>query len=383
MHSFFHSLSSVIPKTFSNLKQMLKPKVPTQIKKFFFRKVVLISSAVLGGLILVFFLGIVCILFLPWQIPQQNGPVEIMIQKGMTPRHMAMQLRYAGIIQSDAQFLFAAKLLGVTRKLQAGRFQFEGRVSNWKILQKLSQGDVITQLVTIPEGSCAKDIARILQTELGMDDYAFLALVEDTEFTRSLGIDADRLEGYLYPDTYRFYDKQKTEEIIRLMVNQFQQVFCDSLKRRARDIDFSVHEIVTLASIIEGEAVIPEERSIISAIYLNRMKKRMRLQADPTIQYIIPDGPRRLLTKDLQIDSPYNTYRYLGLPPGPVNNPGIASIRAALYPDDVHYIYMVANGDGSHTFSRSWREHLDAKAKFDRIRRQVWREQRARMYSGK
>jgi len=383
MHSFFKSLQSSVLKIRKSLKRKFKLKIPKPIKVFSTPKRVQISISVFVCMILTLLLIVGFILFMPWQIHQVNGPLEVMITKGMTPRHMAVQLHESEIIRSESQFLFAAKLLGLTRTLQAGRFQFQGWVSNWSVLKKLSQGDVVTQLVTIPEGCTAKEIANILQNELGIDPEVYIALVEDMEFAHSLGIQADRLEGYLYPDTYRFHDNQQTDEIIRAMVNQFQKNFCDSLRLRAHEVGFTIHEIVTLASIIEGEAAIPEERSVIAALYLNRMKKRMRLQADPTIQYIISDGPRRLLTRDLQIDSPYNTYRHLGLPPGPVNNPGIACIRAALYPADVNYLYMVANGDGSHTFSKSLRDHLDAKAKFDRVRRQVWREQRARMYSGK
>ena len=133
-------------------------------------------------------------------------------------------------------------------------------------------------------------------------------------------------------------------------------------------MDFTFHQVLTLASIIEGEAVLDHERSIVSALYHNRLRSRMRLQADPTIQYIIPDGPRRLFSADLEIESPFNTYIVWGLPPGPVNNPGLKSILAALYPAQVDYLYMVANGDGSHTFSRTMDEHLRAKRRFDRIR---------------
>ncbi|MCJ7813760.1 endolytic transglycosylase MltG, partial [bacterium] len=145
------------------------------------------------------------------------------------------------------------------------------------------------------------------------------------------------------------------------------------LKKRCGQLGMSVHEVITLASIVEGEAVIASERPIIAALYLNRLEHRMLLQADPTIQYIIQNGPRRLLDTDLQINSPYNTYIYPGLPPGPVNNPGIQSILATLYPASSDYLYMVANGDGAHTFSRSLEEHNKAKQEFNRVRNEVRR----------
>ena len=157
------------------------------------------------------------------------------------------------------------------------------------------------------------------------------------------------------------------------MAGRFFEVFDDSLRARMEALSFDMHKVVTLASIIEGEAVLASERATISAVYHNRLERRMYLQADPTIQYIIDDGPRRLLNRDLEIDSPYNTYMYPGLPPGPVNNPGLACVRAALYPDTTDVLYMVANGDGAHVFSRTMREHLEAKAKFDRIRRRIRR----------
>jgi UPF0755 protein len=242
-------------------------------------------------------------------------------------------------------------------------------LNNYAVLSKLFKGDVVTQQVTIPEGSRATKIAGILNETLGIDSVRFVSLVHDSSYCRAQDINASTLEGYLYPDTYRFHTNTSPEEAIQRMVSRFREVFHDSLIQQAAQIGMTIHQVITLASIVEGEAALDSERSIIAALYKNRLNRNMLLQADPTIQYIIKDGPRRLLNKDLQIDSPYNTYIYPGLPPGPVNSPGIASIRAVLYPDTVHYLYMVANGDGSHTFSRTIRDHLKAKARFDRVRR--------------
>ena len=146
--------------------------------------------------------------------------------------------------------------------------------------------------------------------------------------------------------------------------------------RKLNEMSFTPHQVLTLASIIEGEALLDEERPVIASLYHNRLKRGMKLQADPTIQYIIKGPPRRLLIKDLKIDSPYNTYIYKGLPPGPINNPGEASIRATIFPADTNYLYMVAVGDGSHTFSRTLSEHNKAKEAFDKVRREVARERK-------
>jgi UPF0755 protein len=160
------------------------------------------------------------------------------------------------------------------------------------------------------------------------------------------------------------------------MVQEFWRQIPDSAEQRARELGMTLHEIITLASLVEGEAMVDSERAMIAGVYRNRLRRGMRLQADPTIQYIIPDGPRRLLKKDLQIESPYNTYLHAGLPPGPINNPGRKSIEAALYPRDVPYLYFVARGDGSHVFSVTMSQHVQAKRAFDRVRRQVKQQQK-------
>jgi UPF0755 protein len=199
-----------------------------------------------------------------------------------------------------------------------------------------------------------------------------MEIVSDPFVCTHYGVQASTLEGYLYPDTYQFHLDPTPEEIVERMINRFWNIFDDSLRERAREMGLSIHQIVTLASIVEGEAVIDSERTVIAALYWNRLNRNMRLQADPTIQYIIRNGPRRLYKKDLAIDSPYNTYLHRGLPPGPVTNPGYASIYAVLYPASVNYLYMVANGDGSHSFSMSISGHLKAKKHLDQIRNDVW-----------
>jgi len=292
----------------------------------------------------------------------------------MTPDEIASLLKDRNIIANRQFFIVGAKLLGVSRKLQAGKYSFSGNMSNYSVLKKLFEGDIITTKVTIPEGLTAARIAAILKTSIGVDSSRFVHLVNNPELCDSLVIKANTLEGYLYPNTYRLYEDISAEKVISYLVQHFKKEFNDSLIYKAQKMNMTVHEIVTLASIVQGEAMLEKEQPIIAALYLNRLAKGMRLQADPTIQYIIDDGPRRLLERDLEIDSPYNTYLYRGLPPGPVNNPGISSILSVLYPAEVNYLYMVANGDGTHTFSESLNDHIKAKRKFDQYRRKINRQ---------
>ena len=345
------------------MKEILRKIYLLFLRKDFIR-IVLISIVVLV------FLSSV-LLFLPYTIPDNLGAVKVTIERGITPEEIAGLLKKKNVIRSKQTFLWGAKFLGVTRKLQAGEYSFHGRVNNYIILKKLSEGKIITKKVTFPEGIRATRIASILQRDLKVDSTRFMQLVTNSSFCHSLGINASTLEGYLYPDTYCFDLNPSPEEVIEKMVSRFHEIFNDSLKERTKQLGMSVHQVVTLASIVEGEAVLDSERTTIAALYLNRLRKKMLLQADPTIQYIIKDGPRRLLKTDLKIKSPYNTYIHPGLPPGPVNNPGRASILAVLYPAHVDYLYMVANGDGSHTFSKTIREHLRAKHRFDMIRKEV------------
>jgi UPF0755 protein len=311
------------------------------------------------------------ILFSPWHLSEYPSGVEITIHNGMVPDVIADLMEQKSIIKNKRKFIFAVTLLGVSRKLQAGRYRFSGSLTNFKILYRLSNGEVIKEQITFHEGIRASKIAGLINERLGIDSTYFVSLVHNKRLCQNKGIEASSFEGYLYPDTYFFNPNTSSKEIINKMLSTFNNIFSDSLKERIKQIDLSLHQVITLASIVEGEAVLDCERPIIASLYLNRLKRRMLLQADPTIQYIINNGPRRLMAKDLKIKSPYNTYLHPGLPPGPVNNPGIASILAVLYPDSSNYLFMVANGDGSHTFSRTINEHIIAKRRFDKIRRQL------------
>lgn len=300
---------------------------------------------------------------------------EISIQSGMSFNMIADGLKAKKIIRNKQNFKLAAYILGYTNKLKAGKYQIPAGLSNYDILQILVQGKVAVTRVTIPEGKTHRYIAALLKHKLGIDSSRFVHLVHDSLLLKNMGIEAGSLEGYLYPDTYYLTEGLSEEQIIRTLVKQFKKNFPDSIRDSDPELNLTRHQLVILAALVEGEAMLDSERSLISALYRNRLKRGILLQCDPTIQYLLPE-PRRLLNRDLAIDSPYNTYKYPGLPPGPINNPGVKSLLAAAYPEDVKYLYMVARGDGGHTFSRTLSGHLNAKRKFDAYRREVNRKKR-------
>jgi UPF0755 protein len=314
------------------------------------------------------------LLFWAPAVPKDSAPRDFVIHRGMSLPQIADSLQSQGVISSRDRFIFADKILQWGKTLKAGKYTLAPGASTLDLYKLFRSGKSAQFRVTLPEGKTIEDYAAILQRALEIDSAVFARLAYDSAFAKQLNVPAENLEGYLYPNTYSFAWGVPAPDIIRTIVQEFHQQVNDSLRRRAAELGMSLQEVLTLASIIEGEAVVDSERAIISAVYHNRLRQGILLQADPTIQYIVPGPPRRLLNRHLEIDSPYNTYRYPGLPPGPVNNPGIASIRAALYPAQVDYIYFVARGDGSHTFSRTLQEHLRAKKEFDKIRARVQRE---------
>ena len=338
------------------------------MKKFLKITALLLLLALLGSGAAAYF-----VFWMP-AVPENAGGKNFIIHRGMSLPQIADSLRQQGLIKSRDAFVFADKILQWGKTLKAGKYAIPAGASNVDLYKLFRSGKAVQFRVTLPEGKTSEDYAGILQQATGIDSAIFVRLVNDSALVRQLKISAPHLEGYLYPNTYTFSWGVSAPEIIRSIVQEFHRQVNDSLRRRAAELHMTLHQIVTLAAIIEGEAVVDSERAVISAVYHNRLRQGILLQADPTIQYIVPGPPRRLLNRHLEIDSPYNTYRYPGLPPGPVNNPGIASIRAALYPANVKYIFFVARGDGSHTFTHTLQEHLRAKSDFDKVRARVRRE---------
>jgi UPF0755 protein len=298
------------------------------------------------------------------------GEKVMFVSRGEKFSSVVDTLEARGIIRSRMMFTLVARVMGGAEKVQVGKYVIQSGISNADLFSMLrsGRGNQLIQ-VTVPEGSRIRAQARIFARMLGIDSSKYAGLAFDPAWARSLGIDGGGLEGYLLPDTYDFYWEQDEREIQRRQVDAFLKFFDDTLRDRCREYGWSVRQAVTFASIVEGEAVLDEERPIISGVYHNRIRKGMYLDADPTIQYILEGGPRRLTYADLKTENAYNTYLHKGLPPGPINNPGKSSLHAALYPEGNGYLYFVANGRGGHWFTRTYDEHLHYVRLYKRGRR--------------
>ncbi|MBT3299045.1 MAG: endolytic transglycosylase MltG [Candidatus Marinimicrobia bacterium] len=308
-----------------------------------------------------------------WPQARHEEHTRHKITKGASLQEVSHGLLDKGIISNERTFLMAVHLLGHEKNIQAGVFQFRNISNHYTLIDQLVNGTPERKRIMIPEGLNMSQIAKVFVEKLGFSEEQFSALTMNKIFINSLGIKGESLEGYLFPDTYLFFEGDSPESVIKTMVKQYQSIWTSEFNDRLASMNMSEKEILTLASIIEGEVIYNSERPIISGVYHNRLRMGMKLQADPTIQYIILDGPRRLLNKDLKIRSPYNTYLNNGLPPGPINSPGKESIRAALYPNEHDYLFFVAKGDGKHTFTTNEKDHLKAKKVFQKIRRELKR----------
>jgi len=314
-----------------------------------------------------------------FRVPNLNPQVErvpLIIPRGTSINTVVDSLASKGLIDDKELFILWLTTMDKDRAIKAGFYEIPRGLTYAQLVTYLSQATSKEIKVTLIEGWRTAEIAAELADKLQIDEQKFISLARDTSFIRSLNIGEDNLEGYLLPDTYHFYWGVREENILSFLVNQCLSIFTDSVMMHLDSMNMTVHKILTMASIVEGEAIFDDERPIVASVYYNRLKKRIKLQADPTIQYILTGPPRRLLYKDLAIDSPYNTYMYYGLPPGPISNPGKNSIMAAIYPAKKDYIYFVARGDGRHTFSKTAAEHQRAKQQFDQVRREVYRNKR-------
>ncbi|HYJ32141.1 MAG TPA: endolytic transglycosylase MltG [Candidatus Binatia bacterium] len=318
-------------------------------------------TLVLGGIVGVVLLS--GLLFFPSTVTRQFETREVLIPKGAKIDQIATILHKEGLVGNPKLFVLAARVLGYDRGLKAGRFSLPVGSSIYRILTQLAHGMTKQDMVTIPEGRRADQIAAILHERAKIDPMAFLALVGDSAFAHSLGVSANRLEGYLYPDTYPFYPLLTPEEVVKVMVERAIRTFSEEMALPGAKEGLSLHQLVTLASIVEAEAQVPSERPRIAAVFYNRLRQGMMLQSDPTVLYALGLWKQRTFYKDLDVQSPYNTYRNRGLPPGPICNPGRAAVHAVLFPsNDSTELYFVARGDGTHIFSRSWEDHLKAIA---------------------
>ncbi len=286
--------------------------------------------------------------------------VTVVIPAGSHFNAIVDTLDRAGLIGDHLSFEILAKVTGAENEIKSGTYKFASGISHADLLDALVSGTSSLRVkVTFPEGVTIRRIASIASAKAGIDSAELVRLANSREFLAEIGLQASTAEGYLMPDTYFLDWGSSPEDLLREMSALFRDYYREARASATVESDLTEYETVILASLVEGEARTDEDRPIIAGLYLNRLRIGMLLQADPTIQYILPDGPRRLLYKDLEIDNPYNTYRFKGLPPTPINNPGRASLDAALHPTRSDYLYMVAKGDGSgeHTFSKSLSEH--------------------------
>lgn len=300
-----------------------------------------------------------------YYIPHPRGDFKnetryIIVRKGESLGRIAAHLEEIGAISSKFNFVLAGKIFGKSRSMKSGRYAIKPSYSIARIMGMIAGGEATPFNITIPEGYTLAEIAGLLQDSIGLDPGALREAASDPVTLDTLGIEAENLEGYLSPSTYNFFYEQDAASVVTKMLDNFYRTLPDSFEFKANRLGLTFHEAVTLASMIEEEAMIDSERSVIAAVFLNRLRKRMRLECDPTVIYAIGGLDRPLLRKDLKYESPYNTYMHFGLPPGPISNPGVKSLEAAVNPSDNNYLYFVARGDGSHVFSYTLKDHVNA-----------------------
>lgn len=276
----------------------------------------------------------------------------------------------------ESEFLWAAKILG-WRNFQRGRYVFEGNSSYDNFLSKMARGIQDPVSVVILPGSTPEKLSQIVSNHLHFSAEEFEETLTDSSFLAEKGLSETELFGRILPETYHIYWTSSPTDVVNRILRAFEASFSEEFRNRAQELKLTINEVITLASIIEWEAKFEEEKTRISGLYWNRLNRRMRLQADPTVNFAVGER-RRLLFEDYQIDHPYNTYIYRGLPPGPITNPSFTSIRAALYPEDHDYLYMVANPEGGHTFTKTFREHQAESEKWRIWLREQYRIKRQR-----
>jgi UPF0755 protein len=312
----------------------------------------------------------------------EGDPVrEVRVPAGANASDIATLLQSRGILENRAIFLRILRTWKRTRALKAGVYRFASPISPLEAADQIIRGEVAPLIVMIPEGLDAAEVCRRLAAQfdfLNLD--RLLEATADPSLIADLDPGAKNLEGYLFPDTYSIRPDMKEKEVIRLLVQRFRKVFVPGYEARCRELNMTVRQAITLASIVEKETGGGEERGLVASVFHNRLVKKMPLGADPTIIYALKQQGRfdgNLRKEDLKLDSPYNSYTHAGLPPGPIANPGAGSIRAALYPGKTDYLYFVSMNNGRHYFSRTAAEHARAVDLYQKTYwREHWREER-------
>jgi UPF0755 protein len=290
-------------------------------------------------------------LWLPLRPPGQKF---VLLHPGYSTRHIATELKSAGVIRSSTAFLLW-HFIARPHTLKAGEYLFDQPANSLQVHRRLIRGDVYVHTVVIPEGFNIFEVAQAIQgAGLGSQQDFLKAARGNAALIADLDPQATSLEGYLFPDTYQFTRTESATDMLAVMVHRFRA------KTRSLGLTSNLHQVVTMASIVEKETAVPEERPLVASVYYNRLQQRVALDADPSIIYaelLAGTYSGALHHDDMQFDSPYNTYRHVGLPPGPIANPGVASLQAAMHPANSNYLYFVSAGDGHHRFAATLEEH--------------------------
>jgi UPF0755 protein len=331
--------------------------------KVYGKRIALIFTAILCLLMVVIIVGFGMF----FTRPARKGGINqvITIREGMSLKEVASALKGNGIITNKDLFMLWTRLLGNSRKIKAGEYLLNSGMAPVRIIEILTRGIIITYPVTVPEGFSIEQIGDILAANGLADKKLFVSLAHEPGVIKKYGISGPSLEGFLYPDTYQFGKGLPPSLIIDVMVKRFWEIIGPYMDR-IKGLEMTVEEVVTLASIVEKEAGTAEEMPLIASVFLNRLRNGMRMESDPTVIYGMNDFTGNLTRKDLLESTPYNTYVIRGLPPGPISNPGLASIKAVLYPAETDYLYFVSKNDGTHYFSSSIEEHNRAVWKYQK-----------------
>lgn len=292
------------------------------------------------------------------------GEILLQIKPGTSLTRIALDLEQTGVISDARRFILLARWEDAAARIHAGEYQFTGAATPGEILERLVAGDVRKLQITIPEGFTLGEIAARLEAVEIAPATDVLALASDSGLISRLEIDAQTLEGYLFPETYSYTSNTSLKKLLTAMVGQFKKQVTPDLLSAAGEQGLDLHGLVTLASIIQKEAGNNDEMPLISAVFHNRLRAGIPLQADPTVIYGIKDFDGNLTRRHLMEETPYNTYKRRGLPPGPIANPGIEALHAAAHPAETNYLYFVSRGDGSHVFSTTLREHNRAVQRY-------------------
>jgi UPF0755 protein len=318
--------------------------------------------------ILILNVGVLGTCLVQLSLPANDMTQELHIIPGTPSNKIIHNLAEKEIIKHP--FIFKIYLM-ITRQLQnirAGDYEFPPSTSAFEVARMLRTGDFKTYTLTLVEGWNLDQVAGYLEERGLADPKLFLALCQDPNFIQSLQIEGKSLEGYLFPDTYETYSPISEEDLIQKFVARFHEVYTPEWRQRTKEMEWTVKQVVTLASIVEKETGAPEERPLIASVFHNRLKKNMRLETDPTVIYGVPNFNGNLTRRHLETHTPYNTYMIAGLPPGPIANPGSEAIKAVLYPAQSNYLFFVSKNNGTHYFSTNMRDHGRAVRKYQILR---------------